>query len=160
MISRFMNYPVLFLGLAFLLGSCAPTQSGPLIGRIVSATTGIEGEVSIVRGTLYNRPEGVNASENVMITLGKQVLTGRTVLVDTGITTVTQNWTGNTWPYRPWSMTGRPFVYNEVVSRSGNLIARSRKGDLIITCQLLVNTNEHGTGECQGSDKNSYTVQF
>lgn len=129
---------------------CAPIQTGPITGRIVNVATGAEGRVSILRGSLYNSAE----SDNVQVFIGKQVLTGRSVLIDTGIVTE-ENWVprGGLFSAGDWRRRS-----SQVVSRSGNLIARG--SGLTLSCRLLVSADEHGTGDCQGSDKNSYLMQF
>lgn len=153
----------LLFAAAALLSACAPAVTGPVLGRIVNNATGAEGQVSIVRGSL-ERAGGVNASDNVMITLGRQVFTGRTVLVDTGVATSARSvggyWNSGFWG--PFGWDNRPLsVHSEVVSRSGNLIARTAgPRPVTLTCTLLVSTDEHGTGDCQSSDKLRYTMQF
>ena len=67
-----MKTPSALLSLAAvgLLASCAPAVTGPQLGRIVSGSTGEEGTVSIVRGTLRPIVADPFAPDNVTIEIG------------------------------------------------------------------------------------------
>lgn len=163
-----MKRLVLLLAGAGLLASCAPTLTGPVSGRIVNTVTGQEGSVSFTRGTLKPRLDGPYAADNATIVIGGQSYTGRTVIINSGVS-VAPTWNASfdwysanrTWDRFGWS-SGFSAPHNDVqVSRSGNLIAKTAgTPPLLLTCTLNVDVYEHGVGDCTGSDGTRYALQF
>lgn len=164
-----MKRPLLLSICAVLLASCAPSMTGPVTGRIVNTVTGVEGTVQFTRGTLQPRLEGPNAPENATLQIAGQTYTGRTVLIDNGVIT-SPAWraslnlfgghnnreSGFGW----YTRVGTP-GNERLVTRTGNLIARtSTAPTLTLTCTLSVDMNEHGVGDCTGSDGTKYALQF
>lgn len=160
-------------GAALALASCAPTITTPQLGRIVNSQTGVEGTVAFTRGTLRPLVSDPFAPENARIEIGGVAYTGRTQVVGAGLAPVVPaNWglsvsVGNT-AMRPAERD--PLAWNtrfdaprstEAVSYSGNLIARSSAPNVkTLTCNLLIDTREHGIGECFGNDGVKYALQF
>lgn len=164
-----MKRTFLLLGCAGLLASCAPTITGPVVGRIVNNTTGQEGTVSFTRGTLKPRLDGPYAADNAVINLAGRTYTGRTVIINSGVSAAPTwnasfDWMGgnrrwnNGWG---WGI-GFDTPSNDVrVSRSGNLIARTNTTPVqTLTCNLSVDVYEHGVGDCLGNDGTKYALQF
>lgn len=164
--------PILSAALLVLLASCAPTMTGPRVGRIVNGTTGAEGSVSFTRGTLRPRLGDPFAADNAVIQIGGQTYTGRTVVLD--------GRPGATLPYGlefsvgfgggtnvgtngffGWDTHAQTPRTHQPVTRSGNLIARTASArPSTLTCTLLIDADEHGIGDCTGSDGARYTLQF
>lgn len=159
------------LGVAIALASCAPTVTAPQLGRIVNGKTGAEGTVSFERGSLRPLVADPFAPDNTRIQLGDDLYTGRTQLVARGGTApLPAGWglsvgvAGGTgagplgqvgWDTRLDSPRATAPAY------SGNLIARTSGVRVrTLTCTLLVDTQEHGIGECTGEDGTKYAMQF
>lgn len=168
-----MKRPLLLLGLAAALASCAPALISPASGRIVNAKTGEEGSVTFVRGSLQPRISGARLDNNVTVQIGDQTYVGRSVIIDTASPAPTpfdlglqfnfgNNWngTGNSDPYFGVGGNARTPA-PRLVSRTGNLIARTDgNAPRTLTCTLTVDAQEHGYGDCTGSDGVRYVLQF
>ena len=169
-----MKLPVLLLGAAVagVLASCAPTMTGPQVGRIVNSVTGQQGTVSFTRGTLQPRLGDPFAADNATIRIGGQVYSGRTAVLNGGAEgPLPPGWglsvaLGGTAAVGDSGMLGigtrldtpRPRAPRV---RSGNLIARTAGAPtLTLTCTLTVDETERGIGECTGNDGVKYALQF
>lgn len=152
-----------------LLASCAPSMTAPVTGRIVNTMTGVEGTVQFTRGTLQPRLEGPNAPENATLQIAGQTYTGRTVIINSGVS-ANPGWgasfnlfgghTSRDSGFGWYTRFGTPSE-QKTVTRTGNLIARtSSTPTLTMTCTLSVDVNEHGVGDCTGSDGTRYALQF
>lgn len=163
-----MKRLALLLAGAGLLASCAPTLTTPVTGRIVNTTTGQEGTISFTRGTLKPRLDGPNAPDNVTINIAGQTFTGRTVILNSTVSTVPEWSTRFDWVYGngPWDSrigvrTGYGTPTSAAVTRAGNLIARSTSTPArTLTCTLNVDVYEHGIGDCIDGTGNRYALQF
>ena len=138
----------------------------------MNSVTGQEGTVSFTRGTLQPRLDGPRAAENATITIGGQTYTGRTVIINSGVTAV-PGWTasfdlfggrgsrGSAWDGGFGWGTHFGHEHEVRVSRTGNLIAKTQTSPVrTLTCTLNVDTYEHGIGECLGGDGTRYALQF
>lgn len=162
----------LLVPLVVALGSCAPAVTGPQLGRIVNGSTGEEGTVSIVRGTLRPVVADPFAPDNVTIEIGGQTYRGRSQVVGRAGAALPAGWGlsvgvgGSTRPGDPgqaalgWDTrldSPRPAE----VSYSGNLIARTAGARVrTLTCTLTVDARERGFGECTGENGTKYALQF
>ena len=160
----------LLLSAALLvLTSCAPTLTGPQLGRIINGKTGAEGTVSFERGTLRPLIADPFSPNNARIELGGDVYTGRTQLVaaggglpggwglsvGVGGGTRSDERGGLGWETRLDS------PRNVAPSYSGNLVARTGGPRVrTLTCTLLVDLQGHGVGECTGEAGTRYAMQF
>ena len=169
--------PLVALG---LLASCAPAVTGPQLGRIVSGSTGEEGTVSIVRGTLRPLVADPFAPDNVTIEIGGQTYRGRTQVVGRSAAGLPAGW-GLSVGAHGSTRTGDPALSGSgqaalgwdtrldsprpaEVSYSGNLIARTAPAPgarvRTLTCTLTVDARERGFGECTGENGTKYALQF
>lgn len=165
--------PVLLgVTLAGVLASCAPTMTGPQMGRIVNSVTGQEGTVSFVRGTLQPRLGNPFAADNATIRIGGQTYSGRTAILSGSAASLLPAGLGLSLSVGGSAAIGengavalgtrldtpRP---GTATVRSGNLIARTASAPtLTLTCTLTVDEAEHGIGECTGNDGVKYALQF
>lgn len=168
-----MKRPLMLLGLAAVLAACTPALVGPPTGRIVNASTGEEGTVSFVGGSLQPLLGTSRLDNNVTIQIGEQTYVGRTVIIDTASPAPspldfglafnfgsTWDGTGNRDPYYGVGGTARTPA-QRLVSRTGNLIARTDgNASRTLTCTLTVDTQEHGYGDCTDSSGVRYVLQF
>ncbi|MHA0034506.1 hypothetical protein [Deinococcus sp. PESE-13] len=169
-----MKTPSALLSLAAvgLLASCAPAVTGPQLGRIVSGSTGEEGTVSIVRGTLRPIVADPFAPDNVTIEIGGQTYKGRTQIVGRPATALPAGWglsVGVGGSTRPGDSGQAALGWDTrldsprpaEVSYSGNLIARTNGARVrTLTCTLTVDARERGFGECTGENGTKYALQF
>ena len=167
------SIPVLLgVTLAGVLASCAPTMTGPQMGRIVNSVTGQEGTVSFVRGTLQPRLGNPFAADNATIRIGGQTYSGRTAILSGSVASLLPAGLGLSLSVGGSAAIGengavalgtrldtpRP---GTATVRSGNLIARTVGAPtLTLTCTLTVDEAEHGIGECTGNDGVKYALQF
>lgn len=159
------TFVLLVAGLAVALASCAPTQNSPQLGRIVNVETGEEGQISFTSGSLRPRIGDPFAADNVVIRIGKQSYSGRSVVINSaaqsannwgfsvgigaGKSNANSFWNFDTDNRRPAGM-----------ARTGNLVARTASAiPKTMTCTLVVDEREHGIGECTDSSA-KYILQF
>ncbi|THF71977.1 hypothetical protein E7T06_01055 [Deinococcus sp. Arct2-2] len=168
-----MKRPLMLLGLAAVLASCAPALVGPPSGRIVNTSTGQEGTISFVGGSLQPRTGTGRLDNNVTIQIGEQTYVGRSVIIDTASPAPSPLDFGIGFNFgNPWDNMGSRDPYFGVngtartpaprlVSRTGNLIARTDgNAPRTLTCTLTVDVQEHGYGECTDSSGVRYALQF
>ncbi|MDV6374814.1 hypothetical protein [Deinococcus arenicola] len=164
-----MGLSAIFAG---VLASCAPTVTGPQVGRIVNSVTGQEGTVSFLRGTLQPRVGDPFAADNAAIQIAGQSYSGRTAIVNGGAVSPLPAGLGLSLSLGGSAAIGdngavgigtrldtpRP---RAALTRSGNLIVRTAgTPTLTLTCTLTVDESEHGIGECTGNDGVKYALQF
>lgn len=152
------------------LAACTPALTGPQVGRIVNGNTGAEGTVAFTRGTLRPRIAGPYAADNVVIQIAGQTYSGRTVILDANASALPGNWglsvgfgSGtNVGPngFFGWDTHFGTPRQHASSSRTGNLIARTTGNTRTLTCNLLVDENEHGIGDCTDQSGVKYTLQF
>lgn len=170
--TRLAPLPLLGAALALLLSACAPTQTGPQLGRIVNGATGEEGTVSFTRGSLRPRVADPFAPDNATIRIGGLTYTGRTVILSGSALPLPAGWSlsvgvgGDTGLGQGGALgwgtqLDSPPAGRAVPTRSGNLIARTAgAAPRTLTCTLSVDEREHGIGECTGQDGVRYALQF
>ncbi|GGR29744.1 hypothetical protein [Deinococcus ruber] len=154
---------------AFLLAACAPTLQGAG-GRIVNVKTGEEGTVAFI-GTFQDRAMLPTDPDNVRLTIGERVFSGRYTVLGSGGANLgftlgygdpafwPSGWQGG--PYG--SLSGQlPSAAN--ITRPGNLIAKTApaQGQAVqtLTCTFQIDDQRHGIGNCQDSGGDSYSLQF
>ena len=154
------------------LVSCAPTATGPQVGRIVNSVTGQEGTVSFMRGTLQPRLGDPFAADNATIRIGGQTYSGRTTILNGNAGSLLPAGLGLSFSVGGGVATGEGSAVavgtrldtprpGAATVRNGNLIARTAAGPtLTLTCTLTVDETEHGIGECTGNDGVKYALQF
>ena len=164
-----MKCSLLLCGAAALLASCAPSVTGPVVGRIVNSKTGAEGQVSFTRGTLKPRLGDPFSPDNAVIAIGGQTYTGRTVLIDGGAVRTPSNWDMSFGfgggravndGFFGWG-TRLNTPQRTDLARTGNLIAKTAGANpSVLTCTLTVDVYEHGVGDCTDSSGTKYAMQF
>lgn len=155
--------------IALILPACAPAVIKPITGRIVNIQTGQEGTVLFKRGTLQPQLADPYAPNNTTIHIGNLTYTGRTKVIDHGGGPLPAGWglnvefggSSNSKPNVTLGWKSRISNSNKSTGRIGNLIAKTN-GRLAITmaCQLTLDLNEHGIGECKSSSGALYSIQF
>ncbi|CAM3954436.1 hypothetical protein [Deinococcus marmoris] len=169
-----MKLTPLLLCAAFagVLASCAPTVTGPQVGRIVNSVTGQEGTVSFTRGTLQPRLGDPFSADNATIRIGGQTYSGRTAILNGGTTSPLPAGLGVSLSLGGTAAVGSNAAVGigtrvdtprprAAVTRNGNLIARTATAPtLTLTCTITVDESEHGIGECTGNDGVKYALQF
>jgi len=161
----------MLLGLAAVLASCTPALVGPPTGRIVNTTTGEEGTISFVAGSLQPRLGTGALDNNVTIQIGDRTYVGRSVIIDSASPAPSpldfglQFNVGNTWGGSRDSYFGLGGSARtpapRLVSRTGNLIARTDgNASRTLTCTLTADVQEHGYGDCTDSGGVRYVLQF
>lgn len=170
--TRLLPLSLLSAAFALLLGACAPLQTGPQVGRIVSGATGEEGTVSFVRGSLRPRVADPFAPDNATIRIGGQTYTGRTVILSGSALALPVGWSlsvgaggdtrlGTSGALGWGTQLESPPAGRSVPTRSGNLIARTAgNAPRTLTCTLSVDERERGIGECTDQDGVRYALQF
>ncbi|MDB5044709.1 MAG: hypothetical protein JWQ08_759 [Deinococcus sp.] len=168
-----MKRPLMLLGLAAVLASCTPALVGPPTGRIVNTSSGQEGTISFVSGSLQPRSGTTRLDNNVTIQIGDRTYVGRSVIIDTASPAPSpfdfgigfnfgSAWdgAGNRTPYSGVGGTARTPA-PRLVSRTGNLIARTDgNASRTLTCTLTVDVQEHGYGDCTDNSGVRYVLQF
>lgn len=162
----------LLLGTALLalLSACAPTLTASHPGRIVNTTTGQEGTVQFLPGSLTPQAAGATGVDNVVITIGADTYTGRTVLLDAG-STAPQPYgfsvafggsTGTQGSGVGWNVGYGPKpAPPQATLKTGNLIARTASTPTrTLTCTLTVDSAGRGIGECTDQTGVKYALQF
>lgn len=160
-----------------LVAACAPATLQGVGGRIVNVKTGQEGQVSFLGG-FQDRPALPSDPDNVKITLGSTVYSGRYTVLGSaaprlGLSlgfggsyssgTVSPAF-GGTAAFG--SLNHRP--EGDSQTRPGNLIARTaaqngaaQNGAVqTLTCMFQTDSSLHGIGSCQDSAGGSYSLQF
>ncbi|WP_019007889.1 lipoprotein [Deinococcus aquatilis] len=168
-----MKRPLMLLGLAAVLASCTPALVGPPTGRIVNNTTGEEGTISFVSGSLQPRLGTSRLDNNATIQIGNRTYVGRSVIIDTASPAPSPLDFGLSFNFgNAWDFNGNRDPYLGVggsartpaprlVSRTGNLIARTDgNASRTLTCTLTVDVQEHGYGDCTDSGGVRYVLQF
>lgn len=163
---------LLYAAFAGVLASCAPTVTGPQVGRIVNSVTGQEGTVSFTRGTLQPRLGDPFSADNATIRIGGQTYSGRTAILNGGTTSPLPAGLGVSLSLGGTAAVGSNAAVGigtrvdtprprAAVTRNGNLIARTATAPtLTLTCTITVDESEHGIGECTGNDGVKYALQF
>lgn len=153
--------------IALILPACAPAVIKPITGRIVNVQTGQEGIVLFKRGTLQPQLADPYAPNNTTIRIGNLTYTGRTKVIDHGGGPLPVGWglsvefegSNHSKPRATVGWRGR--TSNKSTGRIGNLIAKTNgRLPITIACQLTLDLNEHGIGECKSSSGNLYSIQF
>lgn len=169
-----MNLTSVLLGAACVgvLAACAPSATGPQMGRIVNSVTGQEGTVSFTRGTLQPRLGDPFAADNATIRIGGQTYSGRTTVLSGSAASLLPAGLGLSLSVGGGVAVGESGAVavgtrldtprpGAATVRSGNLIARTASAPtLTLTCTLTVDESEHGIGECTGNDGVKYALQF
>lgn len=163
--------PLIALGCAALLASCAPTYTASTIGRIVNASTGAEGTVTFLPGALRTRAGDPFGGNNTTIVIGGQTYAGRAALLEGvaavpatgglnfGIAFGSGQSNGNTSTGYGVFLGTPPEP--RATLRAGNLIAKTAGANpRTLTCTLQVDERDHGIGDCTGSDGTRYVMQF